>query len=79
MLCGLCPRQTPKEDGGGLAFQVVSRKTTSSSTPRVVGSGRLMGLLPNFCQAGICEEMEVLISDVCILVWYVNNTLMKIH
>ena len=69
----------PKEDGGGLTFQVASREIPSGSAPQVVGSGKLMGILPNFGRVGICEEVEVQISDVCTLVWDVDNTLVKPH
>ena len=58
LLCGLCPQQTSKEDGGGLTFQVASRKTTGNA-PQVFWSERLVGLLPKFSRVGTCEEVEV--------------------
>lgn len=54
LLRGLC-QQMRQEYGGGLTFQIASRKTNNSP----VGSSRLLGLLPSFSRVGTCQEVEV--------------------
>ena len=54
LLCGLSPQQTQNEGGGGLTFQIASRRTKAPP----VRSGRLFGLLPKFSRVGTCEEVR---------------------